>query len=385
MTHTTLILDVTGSCRGGAETLTACQALTDPHWDLRVIWSDAGGEAAAIRLVDMDARVTTQRVGSGTGICDWRMAVDGARGPHVVFLRPGDRLHADALGRWQQALAAHRGADWVLAAAADVPGSDWWFQPDLTESGAALLASGVAFPECAAMARREVWLRAAVANPDTVADPSRASAWLAIALAGRPALLSDVLAEASHAPRQIDAERLLRVVATLARQDPCRAAQLLVEVARLTAGLRIAQDTLFDALDEATRCFGATPDARAEAARWLGARDVVEALLTRGSREVWIWGAGQQGLEALAWLRAGEIPVAGFFDRDARRDGSVWGGLAVRDAALVRGGCGARVVVVASMFHDAIAADLRAAGCQEGRQFVVFRTDLPRWAAEAVA
>lgn len=378
MAHTTFLLDVTRAQSGAHECVRTCLADPSPARDLVVLWSEAGGEALAEDLRAVDPRVSARRAGSGTGVCDWTAAVADARGELVVFLQPGDRLRGDAVARWQRALLGRDGAQWALAAAADAPYTDWWFQRDLAGSAATLLAAGAAFPDCTAAVAREAWMETIAAWPAVAADGTRATGWLALALRQAPALCPHVVADAITAPSAVDAERLASLLADLAARDPLRAGRLLADTSRVASGLRLAQDALLDAVDAAAACFGCAPGRRRDASEWRRRAQRLRTLVARGERPVWIWGAGQAGLEALAWLRARAVPVAGFVDRDPARTGQRWDGLEIAAPAALAFGAAATspLVVVASMHHEAIGADLASRGAREGEHFVIFDADV---------
>lgn len=382
MAHVTFILDLTAGTRDAAASVAACRALDDADWDLRVAWADAHGARTADLFRTPDGAVTACRAGSGTGVCAWSDVVAGAAGPWIVFLHPGDRVRPDALAAWQRALARRDRARWAIAAAAGAPYNDWWFQGDTAESAAALLATGASFPECAAIVHRDVWAEAAATLPESVDDGRRASAWLALALAHTPALLPEVVAETTRRPAEVPAERLAVVLQGLARRDGPAVGRLMADVARLASGMRIAQDTLFEALATAQRCFGRVPTVRLDPGDWRRRTRLFEALVSRGHREVWIWGAGQLGLEARDWLQARHVPIAGFLDSQPDRDGTRWGGLVVRHGPSVcTGRAETLLVVIASMHHAAIAAPLEAEGWHEGQAFAVFAAAQP-WLGE---
>jgi len=374
MTHTTFILDLTRTTSGADATIASCRDLQESNWDVLVLWADAAGAEAARALSSRDTRLTSICAGSGAGVCDWRSVVHRASGSHVVFLTPGDCVRSGALASWRRGLNERDDAKWVLAASAGAPCNGWWFQRDLADSAAALLVIGAAFPECAAMVRRDVWLDAAARFPETITDSSRASAWLAIACLDSPALVPEVVSTTPGAPSQVDADTIVRVLEGLARRDPAAAARLVADVGRLAAGLRIAQDGLLDALRATDTCFRPATPPSLGPDEMVSARQFFVALLGRGERPVWIWGAGSLGLTALAWCRSHAIPVAGFLDSDPRRNGTEWGGLTVQcGASLLQHDLPASpLVMIASMHHRAIAAGLVTQHRREGRDFVVF-------------
>ena len=375
----TAFLDLTRDPRGAAETAASWPLSDGP---LVVLTADPESAECAAVLQRSDPRLQVRRCGSGTGVCDWLGAVRDAATPYVVFLRPGDRLRGEALAIWRRGLTTRDGAAWVLAAAEPAPYNDWWFQRDLSESAAALIATGAAFSDCTALVQRAAWLHAATVCPEIAVDGSRAAGWLALALTARPALVAEVVADAGPRPTAIDAEMLAQLLHGLARREPGRTGALMADIGRIAAGLRLAQDTLFEAIAGAGRCFGEVPRVRMDPSAWLRRTRFFEGLFARGDRPVWIWGAGQLGLTAAAWLRERGIPVAGFLDRDARRDGTSWGGICVRHATTTTTGP-ARLIVVASMYHSAIAADLEARGGREGHEFVIFEAEVPWLAGDA--
>ena len=329
-------------------------------------------------LCASDPRCSARRAGSGTGTCDWLAAVQDATGSSVVFLHPGDRLRPEALAQWDRAIGRRAGAEWVLAATPEGLYNDWWFQPDMSAGAATLLAAGATFPECAARVERAAWQRAALRHPAIAADATRAGAWLALALESAPALSSNVVADSNDRPMQVDADLLARLVADVARDEPERAARILVDLRRVASGLRIAQDTLLDALEATAHCLGQTAGRRLDAADWRHRAHLVDGMVSRGTRPIWIWGAGQAGLAALAWLRARAVPVDGFLDRDPARHGQTWGGLPVCAGPPAQSLDAGQppLVVVASMHHAEIAAGFLARGWREGREFVVFQSDV---------
>jgi hypothetical protein len=378
MIQTTFVLDLSRATRGAAETAAGCRGLDDQGWEMLVAWSDAAGARAAASLAKADSRIRSVRTGSGSGVCDWTIAVQEAHGQHIVFLRPGDVVVPQALAHWREGLMRGREAAWVIGAAPGAPNNDWWLQRDLADSAAALLTIGASFPDCTAAVTRQAWLSVASACPETASDSSRASAWIALALLYRPVLHPEIVATSSNPPAQVDADMLVRVLEASVRRDAVRTAQVIADVGRIASGMRIAQHELLAALDAAERCFGRVPAAGTQPSDWLTRTRLFEGLFRRGDRAVWIWGAGQLGLDALGWLRSRSIPVIGFLDRDARREGTGWGGLIVRRGSDVLDSSADAdiLVVIASMYHAEIAADLKARGWEDGAQFVVFHQDL---------
>ena len=383
MVHTTFILDLTCRTRGAATSLEACQHLEDGNWEMLAAYSEREGERTASMLSREDGRVTAHVAGSGPSVCDWAVAARQSRGEHLVFLQPGDCPRPDALTLWRDELDLRRDATWVLGATHGAPYNDWWFQRDQAASAAALLVLGAAFPECTALVPRRAWLEVAEQFPETRSRASRANAWIGMAFLFRPALLPAVVAAAAAEPVQADPEGLAAMLEGLARRDPPMAARLMADVSRLGSGMRIAHQTMVEAMQTTERCLGRTPSVSADAADWLRRGRVFSALFERGERPVWIWGAGQLGLQALAFLRRHSIPVEGFLDRDDRRDGDRWGDLMVHHVHALDA-MAAPLVVVASMHHADIADTLAARGWQEGREFVVYQQDTP-WVHEQAA
>jgi hypothetical protein len=342
------------------------------------MWSTPAGAEVATTLSGLDARIEPRRVGDGPGDCRWHDAIGAATGDGIVFLQPGDRLRHDALDRWHRALVRRDGASWVLAAAAAAPYGDWWGQPDLADAAAALVATGATFPECAAWVRREAWKTACERCPSAVDDPVRAGAWLALALLGPPARSCAVVADPGAPAMQPEADVLAAVLADVASRDRAAAARLLCDVARLAAGLRIAQDGLLETLEAAARCVGPLAGGGRDGAGTARRVRLLDALLRRGRRRIWIRGAGQAGRRALAWLTARDIPVDGFLDREPVADGQTLADLPVRSATDERclGSGQTALVIVASTHHPAITAEFLARGWSEGREFAVFEPDL---------
>lgn len=395
MVSTTFILDLTRGTAGAADTLAACRAMTCRDWDVLAAYANPDGAETARLLAREGHALSAFEAGSGTGVCDWEAALRSTSSNYVVFLRPGDRLAADALERWQRVIERQR-ATWVLGACPSGLYNDWWFQRDLSHSATALLAIGAAFPDCTALCRRDGWLDAVAQLPEVRDDGTRASAWFAMARASTPALLPEIVATTPHLPSHVSADTLVRVLSGLARRDPEAAGRLMADISRIGAGMRIGLDALLDALRTTERCFGRSPAVHDPEGDWLARTQLFEALLTRGQREIWIWGAGQAGLEALTWLSSRRVPVTGFLDRNASRDGSSWGGLPVRHVERVvraiddvgraaREGNSTPLVVVASMYHAEISAELERRGWVPGRDFVVLRPDVQLLADRSLA
>lgn len=380
MTDLTLILDLTCTVDGARDTLQATRQLVGCRWNVLLAHSEIDGRRGAQALAADDGRVTTLHVGSGTGACDWAKAVRHARGTHVVFLRPGDCLAPHAAVRLGQLLHTRQASRWALGAADGAPNNTWWFQRDLAGSAAALLLAGAAFPECTALVARDAWLHVAERFPETMRDASRATAWMALALVAAPLVLPEVIATTQAAPMQVDVELLREVLEAAARRHPAAMARLMTDVARLTSGLRLGWALYDQALAASWIRLGEPTRSAAEPHLWHQRWSFLSALLARGDRPVWIWGAGQLGLEALGWLQAHRIPVQGFLDGDATRDGQQWGGLPVSDGvrATVDAGQAPPLIVIASMYHVDIVERLRARGLRPALDVVVYERRLPR-------
>jgi hypothetical protein len=136
-------------------------------------------------------------------------------------------------------------------------------------------------------------------------------------------------------------------------------------------------------MDVTARCLGRTPTVQADPLDWLERWRFFEGVVGRGARDVWIWGAGQRGLDALQWLCQHAVPVARFLDTDSARDGSEWGGLPVQHVrpaidSLDRSSR-TPLMVVASMHYPEITSELIGHGFRHGSDFVVFHPDVS-WA-----
>ena len=377
--HISLVLDLTRGVRGYRDSVEACRALAVSDWNLTVGYADVDGQRAADEAASADPRAQALRLGSGTGDCDWAAAIRQARGTSIVFLRPGDRLRPDALTRLASAGTHADPADWVLGAVEGAPHA-WWHQPTLPGSAAALLLAGAAFPECGALVSRDAWLRVVEAFPATTRDASRATAWLALAMTVSPRLLPDVVASTSTVPSQVEPELLVEVLEEAGARRPPDVARLTSDLSRLASGLRVGWHVFERALEASWHVLG-EPSSIAAPDVWEHRWTFLLRMLARADRPIWIWGAGQLGLEALDWLRVHGVPVQGFLDGDASRDGQVWGGLPVKHGGMIAApGTEADrpLVVIASMYHAAIVENLHSCGFTLGRDALVFDRRLPR-------
>jgi hypothetical protein len=383
MTDITFILDLTRSTRGAQETMAACRALGWADCDLMVAYGEVEGHRLASTLVQEEPSVTSCAVGSGTGDCDWHRAVLQARGTHVVFLRPGDRPARDIVGTCRTVLTRHGAARWLVGTRPGASSDAWWRQPDLSESVAALLIVGVPFGECTAVVQRTAWLDVAQMLPQTRSDASRASAWVALAFLHPPVVIADAVASAAADSPACDADMLEVLLEACARRDPGATARLMVDVTRIAGGMRVGYDLMNEAMDVTARCLGRTPAVQGDPRDWLERWQFFEGVVGRGGRDVWIWGAGQRGLDALQWLRQHAVPVTRFLDTDSARDGSEWGGLPVQHVgpaikSLDRTSL-TPLMVIASMYHPEITGELISHGFRHGSDFVVFHPDVS-WA-----
>jgi hypothetical protein len=384
MTDITFILDLTRSIAGAQETIAAWRALNPQDCDLMVASAEVEGHRLASTLVQHEPSVTSRDVGSGTGGCDWHRAVLQAHGTHIVFLRPGDRPGSDIVGTSRTVLTRHSKARWLIGTRPGASTDAWWLQPDLSDSVAALLIAGVSFAECTAVVQRTAWLDVADTLPETRADASRASAWVALAFLHTPVVIADVVGSAVAESPSADADMLAVLLEACARRDPRAAARLMVDVSRIARGMRVGYDLMNEAMDVTSRCLGRTPAVRADPRDWLERWQFFEGIVGRGARELWIWGAGQRGLDALRWLRQHRVTVTRFLDSDSARDGSEWGGLPVQhvkpaitpvDRASPR-----PLIVIASMYHADMTSELITRGFRHGSDFVVFHPDVS-WAS----
>ena len=383
MVHITFILDLTRSTAGAQETMAAWRALNPRDCDLMVASAEVEGHRLASTLVQHEPSVTSYDVGSGTGACDWHRAVLQAQGTHIVFLRPGDRPAIDIVDTCRTLLTRHSKARWLIGTRPGASTDAWWLQQDLSESVAALLIAGVPFAECTAVVQRTAWLDVAAVLPETGADASRASAWVALAFLHPPVVIADVVGSAVADSPSSDPDMLEVLLEACARRDPGAAARLMVDVSRIARGMRVGYDLMNEAMDITSRCLGRTPTVRAHPRDWLERWQFFEGIVRRGARELWIWGAGQRGLDALRWLRQQEVTVTRFLDNDSARDGSEWGGLPVQHVrpaitSVDRVSPGP-LIVIASMYHPDITSELIALGFQHGSDFVVFHPDVS-WA-----
>ena len=171
-------------------------------------------------------------------------------------------------------------------------------------------------------------------------------------------MIADVVASAAADSPAGDADMLEILLEACARRDPGAAARLMVDVTRIARGMRVGYDLMNEAMDVTARCLGRTPAVQADPRDWLERWRFFEGVVGRGARDVWIWGAGQRGLDALQWLRQHAVPVARFLDTDSARDGSEWGGLPVQHVkpaitSLDRSSL-TPLMVIASMYHPEI-------------------------------
>lgn len=377
MTTLLLLLDLTRTTRGVDATLNSLRAQRGVEWRLLILYADVEGERTAERLAAFDSRCAGRRVGSGTGVCQWARVVEQGESELLSFVAPGDQYAEDALAALSGALAADPQAQWTLGRWTGSRYADWWFDPALRESGAAMLLLGAVPPDVAVLGRTSFWKDISQERSGVLAHSHRAAAFFAMALESPPLRVAEASVVPAGPAAIMDAERLMGLVATVAGEDAREIARVVADMARIAAGLVITRELLLEAGEKWREGFGAPEPGADPALWWRSTMHFNSTLIALRGREVWIWGAGGRGREALRWFSARGIRVHGFLDSNASRAGEAIEGLPVRHAPAMLGeigppGADAPLIVVASMYFAEISETLSQSGWREGEHFAAF-------------